>query len=137
MNPGLGIWFKAEIIYNQKLFEYFRLKKKNFCLFFLLSSLSSHSSASPSSESDITEKGEANSASQLWSVVGFSLVNHNRPIIWTKHSRRVNLSLQLISLSFCLQILPPGLRLHITLSENHQVRLRTGADQFQILIIHL
>lgn len=138
MNPGLGIWFKAEIIYNQKLFEYFRLKKKKFCLFFLLSSLSSHSSASPSSESDITEKGEANSASQLWSVVGFFfLVNHNRPIIWTKHSRRVNLSLQLISLSLCLQILPPGLRLHITLSENHQVRLRTGADQFQILIIHL
>lgn len=104
MNPGLGIWFKAEIIYNQKLFEYFRLKKKKFCLFFLLSSLSSHSSASPSSESDITEKGEANSASQLWSVVGFFfLVNHNRPIIWTKHSRRVNLSLQLISLSLCLQ----------------------------------
>lgn len=138
MNPGLGIWFKAEIIYNQKLFEYFRLKKKKFCLFFLLSSLSSHSSASPSSESDITEKGEANSASQLWSVVVFFfLVNHNRPIIWTKHSRRVNLSLQLISLSLCLQILPPGLRLHITLSENHQVRLRTGADQFQILIIHL
>lgn len=67
MNPGLGIWFKAEIIYNQKLFEYFRLKK--FCLFFLL--FSSHSSASPSSESDITEKGEANSASQLWSVVDF------------------------------------------------------------------
>lgn len=138
MNPGLGIWFKAEIIYNQKLFEYFRLKKKKFCLFFLLSSLSSHSSASPSSESDITEKGEANSASQLWSVVVFFfLVNHNRPIIWAKHSRRVNLSLQLISLSLCLQILPPGLRLHITLSENHQVRLRTGADQFQILIIHL
>lgn len=105
MNPGLGIWFKAEIIYNQKLFEYFRLKKKKFCLFFLLSSLSSHSSASPSSESDITEKGEANSASQLWSVVVFFffLVNHNRPIIWTKHSRRVNLSLQLISLSLCLQ----------------------------------
>lgn len=71
MNPGLDIWFKAEIIYNQKLFEYFRLKKKKFCLFFLLSSLSSHSSASPSSESDITEKGEANSASQLWSVVVF------------------------------------------------------------------
>lgn len=33
MNPGLGIWFKAEIIYNQKLFEYFHLKKKKILSF--------------------------------------------------------------------------------------------------------
>lgn len=66
----LAYGFNAELIYNQNPLEYFRFKKK-ICLFFLLSSLSSHSSTSPSSESDIAEKGEANSASQLWSVVGF------------------------------------------------------------------
>lgn len=139
MNPELGIWFKAEIIYNQKLFEYFRLKKKKNSVFSFCFPPSLHTPLPPLPQSRTSlRKGRLTlpvSSGLLWFF--FFLVNHNRPIIWTKHSRRVNLSLQLISLSLCLQILPPGLRLHITLSENHQVRLRTGADQFQILIIHL